>query len=162
MFFLGLLIGLIIGIAISVIATSKEKEPEKPFRYENYYSDPDERIEKSSGYYYGIKVDKGIDREWLDPDPAAEDNNIFYGKKIVMTGDFNEIERNDAAMYISKLGGDVNTSISKRTDIVIVGDNPGPSKMVQIDEINLTRQPEIEIFDEDKLLSVIREHFDVG
>lgn len=162
MLILGLFIGLVIGFILGRAIKPAEQKPDESFKYDYDYSDPDEREEKNSHYYYGIKDDKGIEREWLDPDPNAEPNNLFFGKKIVFTGNLQQIDRNDAAMYVSKLGGDVNTSISKKTDIVVVGENPGPSKMEKIKWINNTREPSIEIIDESGFIARISEYFDIN
>ena len=56
-------------------------------------------------------------------------------KKIVLTGDLNFISRKDIAHELKIRGADVNTSSSKKTDIVIIGDSPGPVKLQKIEEL---------------------------
>lgn len=61
----------------------------------------------------------------------ADPDNPFYDKKIVITGTF-FYDRNNLAKKIKDMGADINTSISKQTNIVLVGEKPGPSKIKQI------------------------------
>jgi DNA polymerase III subunit epsilon len=76
---------------------------------------------------------KKVDKIDLIPDfEHANVNSHFYRKKVVFTGDLRNFTRREAAHLIKDLGADVNTSISKNTDFVIVGNNPGPSKMEKI------------------------------
>lgn len=67
---------------------------------------------------------------------AAPDNNPFYDRKVVITGEF-DIERKEIAQKLQQLGADVNTSISKKTNYVLVGSAPGPSKMVKIEQLRV-------------------------
>ena len=66
---------------------------------------------------------------------ATEENankeSPFYNKKVVITGVFS-IGRNDLAELLKKEGADINTAISRKTDFVFVGDDPGPSKMEKL------------------------------
>lgn len=153
MFILGLLIGLVVGFFVGKSIKPTEQKAEESFADETDKDIPPD--------YDELKENKAIDHEWLNPDPNAEPNNLFYGKKIVFTGDLRTLSRDSAAMYVSKLGGDVNTSISRKTDIVVIGKNPGPSKMEKVAEINITRQSMITIMDEKEFLLVIKDHFDL-
>lgn len=47
------------------------------------------------------------------------------GKVFVLTGTLEAFSRDEAAALITRLGGRVTTSVSKKTDYVIVGRNPG-------------------------------------
>src|SRR5262249_13994031 len=47
------------------------------------------------------------------------------GLSIVVTGTLEEFSRDGATEAISALGGKVTSSVSKKTDFVVVGDNPG-------------------------------------
>jgi len=66
---------------------------------------------------------------------VSNKENPFYMKKVVFTGDLNFINRKDAAHALKILGADVNTSISKKTDLVIIGDSPGPTKLEKIQKL---------------------------
>lgn len=52
-------------------------------------------------------------------------NELFNNKTFVLTGTLNSLTRNDAKELIEKLGGKNTSSVSKKTDVVIVGDSPG-------------------------------------
>jgi BRCT domain type II-containing protein len=76
---------------------------------------------------------KEIDTLLLKPDlENADKSNRFYNKKVVITGDFYNYSRQEMAVFLHKSGADINTSISKFTNIVIVGENYGPAKMAKI------------------------------
>ncbi|MFA4999359.1 MAG: NAD-dependent DNA ligase LigA [Parcubacteria group bacterium] len=47
------------------------------------------------------------------------------GKIFVFTGTLSQMGRERAKELVRKLGGDISESVSKRTDYVVVGDNPG-------------------------------------
>lgn len=64
----------------------------------------------------------------------ADPNNPFYDKKIVITGVFTQ-ERSDLALTLKNMGADINTSISKKTDFVLIGDEPGYRKIEKLDEL---------------------------
>lgn len=84
-----------------------------------------------SGYMFHEPIRKDL----LVPDlENADKNNPFYNKKVVITGVFS-IERNELAELLKKEGADINTCISKRTNIVFVGDNPGPSKINKLNDL---------------------------
>jgi len=73
----------------------------------------------------------------LKPDlEHADSSSPFYAKKVVFTGVLNSIDRNAAADLVKKLGADIDTSITKRTNFVITGSAPGPSKMQKIEQLN--------------------------
>ena len=81
---------------------------------------------------------KRIEKEDLKPDFNIENrNNPFFQKKVVFTGDLLNYSRTEAAHKIKLFGADVNTSISKNTDFVIIGRNPGPSKMEKINQLGI-------------------------
>jgi len=47
------------------------------------------------------------------------------GKTIVFTGELKEYSRNEAESLVRQLGGRASSSVSKNTDFVVVGENPG-------------------------------------
>ena len=52
-------------------------------------------------------------------------NELFNGKTFVLTGTLSKLTRNEAKELIETLGGKNTGSVSKKTDVVIVGENPG-------------------------------------
>jgi len=65
----------------------------------------------------------------------ANPENPFYDKKVVITGVFS-MDRKDIATRLKKLGADVDTSITKRTSFVCVGQDAGPKKIETIKKYN--------------------------
>lgn len=81
---------------------------------------------------------KKIEKDDLKPDFNIENiNNPFFKKKVVFTGDLIIYSRKEAAHKIKLLGADVNTCISKNTDFIIIGRNPGPAKMKKIEDLHI-------------------------
>ena len=60
----------------------------------------------------------------------------FFHKKVVFTGVLQTMSRENAACLVQEMGADIDTSINKKTDFVIVGQGAGPSKLKKIDEFN--------------------------
>ena len=51
--------------------------------------------------------------------------NYFTNKKCVLTGTLSSMGRNEAKALIESFGGSLSESVSKKTDILILGENPG-------------------------------------
>jgi DNA ligase (NAD+) len=63
--------------------------------------------------------------------PVAPDREVegpLSGQTFVITGTLEDFSRDEAAAAIENLGGKVTSSVSKKTDHVVVGTNPGASK----------------------------------
>ena len=78
---------------------------------------------------------------------GREENNIFDGKRIVVTGSLTKYTRKGIEELIENSGGNTSSSVSKLTDYVVVGENPG-SKKDKAKELNipiLTEEEFIEI-----------------
>lgn len=80
---------------------------------------------------------------------TIEENNNFSGKKIVLTGTLENYKREDLSKIIENFGGEVVKSVSRNTDIVICGENPGS-------KYDKAKKLDIEIWDEEKLLNMIK------
>ncbi|PFA68465.1 DNA ligase (NAD(+)) LigA [Bacillus sp. AFS015802] len=91
--------------------------------------------------------DAGVNLEYKGPKPvaASEVDSYFAGKTVVLTGKIERLSRNEAKEKIELLGGKVTGSVSKKTDLVIAGEEAG-SKLAKATELN------IEVWDEDKLM----------
>jgi len=102
---------------------------------------------------------KGHDRlqgDILKPDLAnANPSSPFYDKKVVFTGVLKSIKRQSGAEIVKRLGADIDTGITKRTNFVITGSAPGPSKLKKIEKYNLEGS-EIKIIFEDEFLEMIK------
>jgi DNA ligase (NAD+) len=71
--------------------------------------------------------------------------NAFAGKKIVLTGKLEQLTRGEAQERIEALGGKVSGSVSKKTDLVIAGEEAG-SKLEKALELK------VDVWDEERLL----------
>ncbi|NWQ42273.1 NAD-dependent DNA ligase LigA [Bacillus sp. EB106-08-02-XG196] len=79
------------------------------------------------------------------PVSVEESDSIFAGKTVVLTGKLEQLSRNEAKEKIEALGGNVSGSVSKKTHLVIAGEDAG-SKLTKAEELG------IEVWDEEKLL----------
>jgi DNA ligase (NAD+) len=66
--------------------------------------------------------------------PAAGD--ALAGKTFVLTGSLKDITREEAKRRIQAEGGKVTASVSKKTNFVVVGDDPG-SKARKAEELGV-------------------------
>ena len=71
------------------------------------------------------------------------------GKTLVLTGTLAELTREEAAALIKAAGGKVVNSVSKKTDYVVAGENPG-SKLAKAEKL------EVETLDEAGLRALLR------
>lgn len=76
---------------------------------------------------------------------AEATDSYFSGKTIVLTGKMEKYGRTEAKELIEALGGTVTGSVSKKTDLVIAGEDAG-SKLKKAQDLG------IEIWDESNLL----------
>jgi len=99
---------------------------------------------------------KFIEKNDLVPDfENCNPDDLFFRKKVVLTGDLSFISRKDIAHELKIRGSDVNTCISKKTDIVIIGNNPGPSKLEKIEELKALGY-KIRLIEELELISLLQ------
>lgn len=73
----------------------------------------------------------------------------FSGEKVVLTGTLSEFKRDDAAKIIENLGGEILSSVSKKTTIVLAGENAGS-------KLDKARALGIKIIDEETFKSLIK------
>lgn len=64
-------------------------------------------------------------------------DGMFANKTFVLTGSLTSLTRDDAKEKIESLGGNVTGSVSKKTNVVVVGDNPG-NKYDKAKELGIT------------------------
>ncbi len=77
-------------------------------------------IEKLKKVGVKIKQEKGI-----SPGKEKKKGQSLKGKIFVLTGGLETMSRNQAKEKIREAGGRVSESVSKKTDFVVVGENPG-------------------------------------
>ncbi|WP_108671822.1 NAD-dependent DNA ligase LigA [Peribacillus acanthi] len=88
-----------------------------------------------------------VSMEYKGPKPVTVENSdsFFAGKTIVLTGKLEQLSRTEAKEKIEALGGNVAGSVSKKTHLVIAGEDAG-SKLTKAQDLG------IEIWDEDRLV----------
>jgi DNA polymerase III subunit epsilon len=101
--------------------------------------------------YQDKKIEKNLLKPVLD---VADKGSIFYNQKLVFTGDLKFISRGEAAKIVQNMGADINTAISAKTNIVIVGSNAGPSKMAKIESL-ISSGKSIRLIYEQEFLTLI-------
>jgi DNA ligase (NAD+) len=88
-----------------------------------------------------------VNMEYKGPMPISveQSDSFFAGKTVVLTGKLERLTRGEAKDRIESLGGNVAGSVSKKTDLVVAGEDAG-SKLTKAEQLG------IEVWDEDKLL----------
>jgi DNA ligase (NAD+) len=89
---------------------------------------------------YGLKLE--------EEGPAAPVEGPLVGKTLVLTGTLPNLTREDATQRVEAAGGKVTGSVSKKTDYVVAGADPG-TKLTKAQELGT------EILDEDGLLALL-------
>ncbi|HEX6264051.1 MAG TPA: BRCT domain-containing protein, partial [Actinomycetota bacterium] len=80
-----------------------------------------------------------------DEPPPDEGPKPLEGKTIVLTGGLDTLSRDEATKLAQRAGARVSSSVSKKTDFVVAGENPG-AKHDQAVKLG------VEIVDEQELL----------
>jgi DNA ligase (NAD+) len=91
--------------------------------------------------------EKGLRLE-ADPSERRREDGPLKGKTVVLTGTLPELTREEAAALVKSAGGKVTSSVSKKTDFVVAGDNPG-SKLAKAEKFGT------EILDEAALRGLV-------
>lgn len=108
-----------------------------------YFSDPSniERIARLK--------ELGVNTLCYDIISEAKDN-FFKGKKFVLTGTLGSASRSAMTQRLENLGGRSTGSVSKATDLVIVGTDPGS-------KLDKARALGIRVIEEEELLTLLEE-----
>ena len=108
---------------------------------------------------YNQMQSKKYDRGTLNPidDTLIQNQETpFFHARTVITGVFTEFpNRNELGRQLQALGADINTSISKKTDIVVIGDGAGPAKLKKIQDLR-EQGCDIRIIYESELVNILQ------
>ena len=77
-------------------------------------------------------------------------SSIFEGQTIVISGTFARVSRAEMKKLIEENGGKNGSSISKKTNLLVAGENMGPSKLKKATDLN------IEMVNEEEFLKRIQ------
>ena len=78
-------------------------------------------------------------------------SDALAGKRFIFTGALSTLTRGEAEERIRQLGGTVSSSVSRNTDHVVVGENPG-SKVQRAQELG------IQTLTEEEFLALLERH----
>ncbi len=67
----------------------------------------------------------------------APENNVLQGKKFVVSGTFQHFSRDQIKADIERHGGEVSSSVSSKTDYLLAGEKPGPSKVAKAQALGI-------------------------
>ena len=105
-----------------------------------YFKDEDNLINIQKLFDLGVKIETNT---------AIETNKNFTNKTIVLTGSLTNFTRPELTKILQNLGANVTSSVSKNTDLVIVGADAG-SKLEKAKSLN------IKTINEDELLIMLK------
>jgi DNA ligase (NAD+) len=91
---------------------------------------------------------RAVDINWPKIKNKSANEQPLAGKIFVVTGTLETMGRNDAKTALLNLGAKVSGSVSKKTDYVVVGDNPG-SKATKAEDLGIS------ILDEKALIKLL-------
>ena len=94
----------------------------------------------------------GVNTTYQGPSETAtlDSDSWFAGKRVVLTGKLQSFTRSDATTWLQDHGATVTGSVSKKTDLVIVGADAG-SKLQKAQQLDIT------VWDEARFSTTMRE-----
>lgn len=103
-------------------------------------------------FFHDEKILESLDKllsEGVNPyfEEIETQESIFTGKTIVITGAIEGFNRKEIKAMVEQMGGKVTGSVSKNTDYVIAGENPGS-------KYNRALELGVEIIDEERLMEL--------
>lgn len=113
--------------------------PESAGEVVKFLDEPEERDMLERLLSHGFEFEK------VEAPPAE---GALKGKTLVLTGSLPSLSRGEAKELIESAGGKVSSSVSKKTDYVVAGEEAG-SKLVRAKELG------VEIVDEEKLREMV-------
>tara|TARA_R110002072_G_scaffold20671_3_gene74618 strand:+ start:3457 stop:5457 length:2001 start_codon:yes stop_codon:yes gene_type:complete len=78
----------------------------------------------------------GVQLQVSEEDLASQTDKL-QSKVFVVSGVFHQMSRNELKKAIEDNGGKVSSSISKKTDFIVAGDNMGPSKKTKAEDLGV-------------------------
>ena len=93
------------------------------------FQKPERRLEIQRLQQHGLQFEAEVQAQSADSPISA--------KKIVVSGVFNSISRNELKALIETLGGVNVSSISSKTDYVFAGEGMGPAKLKKATQLNV-------------------------
>jgi len=105
-----------------------------------YFRDPENRSVVDQLLFAGVKSEQ----------PKTRRSDKLAGKTFVVTGTLENLSRQQIEQAIRQAGGKSSSSVSKKTDFVLAGENPGS-------KLDKARKLGIEVIDEKRFLKMMEE-----
>ncbi|WP_435415708.1 NAD-dependent DNA ligase LigA [Polaribacter aestuariivivens] len=80
---------------------------------------------------YGVQLE-------VSAESLENQTNKLQGQIFVVSGVFHQMSRNELKKAIEDNGGKVSSSISKKTNFIVAGDNMGPSKLTKAQDLGIS------------------------
>jgi DNA ligase (NAD+) len=112
-----------------------------------YFHDPENQSVINNLLATGVKPERPRIQRSGTGDTLRRDN--LAGKTIVVTGTLENFSRQQAEQAIRQAGGKATSSVSKKTDFVLAGENPGS-------KLDKARKLGVEVIDEKRFLEMIQ------
>ena len=80
---------------------------------------------------YGLQLE-------VSAESLENQTNKLEGQVFVVSGVFHQMSRNELKKAIEDNGGKVSSSISKKTNFIVAGDNMGPSKLTKAQDLGVS------------------------
>ena len=90
---------------------------------------------------------------------SADPRNPFYDRKVVITGVFN-IDRQVLADTLKSMGADIDKGVGSKTNYLLIGEEPGPSKIKKFDDLIAAGNDVRKIYQEDLDLILAGKEYD--
>ncbi|MBN2592090.1 MAG: NAD-dependent DNA ligase LigA [Sedimentisphaerales bacterium] len=94
-------------------------------------------------------IEKLLDAGVRPEQPKIQRSKKLAGKTIVVTGTLENFSRQQAEQAIRQAGGKSSSSVSKKTDFVLAGENPGS-------KLDKARKLGVEVIDEKQFMTMIQ------
>lgn len=138
---------------VSVVKENKNLKKQSPDKKKIKTVDLfEERIEKKKqrAAMYEKYLQRGGARNPGSKEIPIGAQNCLAGLSFLLTGVFDSLERNEVEDLIRKYGGRTVNSVSGKVSYIMVGDEPGPSKLAKANSLGIKQ------ISEDDLLEMIR------
>ena len=153
----------IFGLGIPEVGIAVARELEAHFQsFENFRLANSETLQEVDGigptmaeqitqFLARSEVSTVVDelRRFIEPVPPQRAGNALTGLRFVFTGGLQSFSRRDAKELLEGQGAKIITSVSKNTDYVVAGENPG-SKLDKAEVLG------IEVLDEEELIAFLK------
>jgi len=85
----------------------------------------------------------------ISEEELAGQTELLLNKTFVISGVFEKVSRTDLKKLIEKNGGKNTSSISKKTDYLVAGENMGPAKLKKAEDLGIS------LLSEDEFLAMV-------